>query len=153
MKRAIFDQGLKASKRVTLLTILLLQKYKKVIYMSDKIGILAIGHGSRLPYNNQVVTEIADMISKKHPEYVVRAGFMEMSTPSLEDALLSFEGTGVSTIVAVPVFLASGVHITKDIPNILKLDPETNQGSVQMNGMQVKILYGKPLGAMSSLLT
>ena len=32
--------------------------------MSEKIGILAIGHGSRLPYNNQVVTEIAGMIAK-----------------------------------------------------------------------------------------
>lgn len=72
---------------------------------------------------------------------------MEMSTPSVEEALLSFEGTHVSTIVAVPVFLASGVHITKDIPAILKLDPEKNQGSIEMNGQQVKILYGKPLGS------
>jgi len=115
--------------------------------MSEKIGILTIGHGSRLPYNNQVVTEIADIIAKKHPEYVVKAGFMEMSTPSLEEALLSFQGTGVSTIVAVPVFLASGVHITKDIPAILKLDPETKEGSIKMNGQHVKILYGKPLGS------
>lgn len=115
--------------------------------MSEKIGILAIGHGSRLPYNNQVVTEIADMIAKKHPEYVVKAGFMEMSTPSVEEALLSFEDSGVSKIVAVPVFLASGIHITKDIPGILKLDPKTNQGSIQMNGQQVRILYGKPLGS------
>lgn len=115
--------------------------------MSEKIGILTIGHGSRLPYNNQVVTEIADIIAKKHPEYVVKAGFMEMSTPSLEEALLSFQGTGVSTIVAVPVFLASGVHITKDIPAILKLDPETKEGSIKMDGQQVKILYGKPLGS------
>jgi sirohydrochlorin cobaltochelatase len=115
--------------------------------MSEKIGILTIGHGSRLPYNNQVVTEIAAIIAKKHPEYVVKAGFMEMSTPSLEEALLSFQGSGVSTIVAVPVFLASGVHITKDIPAILKLDPETKEGSIKMNGQQVKILYGKPLGS------
>ena len=62
MKRAIFDQGLKASKRVTLLTILLLQKYKKVIYMSDKIDPC---HRTRQQIALQpVVTEIADMISK-----------------------------------------------------------------------------------------
>ncbi|MDI3539048.1 MAG: sirohydrochlorin cobalto/nickelchelatase [Methanolobus sp.] len=115
--------------------------------MTEKIGILAIGHGSRLPYNNQVVSEIADMIAKKHPEYVVKSGFMEMSTPSVEEALLSFTGTGVTKIAAVPVFLASGVHITKDIPEILKLDPETKQGKVKLDGKEVTIVYGKPLGS------
>ncbi|MCC7576922.1 MAG: sirohydrochlorin nickelochelatase, partial [Methanomethylovorans sp.] len=35
----------------------------------------------------------------------------------------------------------------EDIPAILKLDPKTNQGNIQMNGRQVKILYGKPLGS------
>ncbi|MBN2110498.1 MAG: sirohydrochlorin nickelochelatase [Methanosarcinaceae archaeon] len=115
--------------------------------MSEKIGILAIGHGSRLPYNNQVVTEIANMISEKHPEYIVKAGFMEHSEPTVEEALHSFEGTGVTKIAAVPVFLASGVHITEDIPEILKLDPETNEGKIQLNGNSVRIVYGKPLGS------
>lgn len=115
--------------------------------MTEKIGILAIGHGSRMPYNNQVVTEIATMIQKKHPEFIVKAGFMEMSTPSVEEALLSFKGTGVTKIAAVPVFLASGVHITKDIPHILKLDPVTNQGKVMFDGKEVIIVYGKPLGS------
>lgn len=115
--------------------------------MSGKIGILAIGHGSRLPYNNQVVTEISDMISKKHPEYIVKAGFMELSNPTVEEALLSFQGTNVDKIVAVPVFLAAGVHIKSDIPKILKLDPQTNKGKINMNGKEVEILYGKPLGS------
>ncbi|WP_321428713.1 sirohydrochlorin nickelochelatase [uncultured Methanolobus sp.] len=115
--------------------------------MSEKIGILAIGHGSRLPYNNQVVTEIANMIAEAHPEYVVKAGFMENSEPTVEEALMSFEGTGVTTIAAAPVFLASGIHITKDIPAILKLDPETNEGELELDGNKVKIVYAKPLGS------
>jgi sirohydrochlorin cobaltochelatase len=115
--------------------------------MSEKIGILAIGHGSRLPYNNQVVTEIADMISESHPEYIVKAGFMENSAPTVEEALQSFAGTGVTKIAAVPVFLASGIHITQDIPAILKLDPETNEGNIEFGGKNVKIVYGKPLGS------
>lgn len=115
--------------------------------MSEKIGILAIGHGSRLPFNNQVVTEIASMISENHPEYVVKAGFMENSAPTVEEALQSFAGTGVTKIAAAPVFLASGIHITKDIPKILKLDPETNEGEIEFDGQKVKIVYAKPLGS------
>ncbi len=116
------------------------------IKMSEKIGILAIGHGSRLPYNKEVVTEIADTIAKKHPEYIIKTGFMENCGPSVEEGLASFEGTGVTKIAAVPVFLASGVHITEDIPEILKLDPETNEGKFAVDGKEIPVVYGKPLG-------
>ncbi|MEA1985601.1 MAG: sirohydrochlorin nickelochelatase [Euryarchaeota archaeon] len=114
--------------------------------MNEKIGILTIGHGSRLPFNKEVVTSIANSIAEKHTDMVIRAGFMENCGPSVDEALMAFEGTGVTKIAAVPVFLASGVHITEDIPEILKLDPETNEGSIELDGKQVPIVYGKPLG-------
>ncbi|ADE36908.1 MAG: sirohydrochlorin nickelochelatase [Methanohalophilus sp.] len=114
--------------------------------MSEKIGILAIGHGSRLPYNKEVVTNIANTIAEKHPEYVIRTGFMENCGPSVQEAMKEFEGTGVTRIAAVPVFLASGIHITEDIPEILKLDPQTNEGKIEVDGNEVPVVYGKPLG-------
>jgi sirohydrochlorin cobaltochelatase len=115
--------------------------------MSDKIGILIIGHGSRLPYNNQVVTEIANMIAEDHPEYVIKTGFVEHSKPTVKEALMSFEGTGVTKIAATPIFLASGVHLTEDIPEFLDLDPQTNEGEVDLDGQKVKIVYANPLGS------
>lgn len=115
--------------------------------MSEKIGILAIGHGSKLPYNNQVVTEMANMIAEKHPEYVIKVGFVEHSEPKVKEALMSFEGTGVTKIAATPIFMASGVHLTEDIPEFIDLDPETNEGEVELDGENVKIVYAKPLGA------
>ncbi|MFY9200785.1 MAG: sirohydrochlorin nickelochelatase, partial [Methanosarcina flavescens] len=39
--------------------------------MTERIGILAIGHGSKLPYNKEVVTQIADYIAQKHTNVVV----------------------------------------------------------------------------------
>ncbi len=115
--------------------------------MSEKIGILAIGHGSKLPYNNQVVTEMANMIAEKHPEYVIKVGFVEHSEPKVKEALMSFEGTGVTKIAATPVFMASGVHLTEDIPEFINLDPQTNEGEVELDGKKVKIVYAKPLGS------
>ena len=55
--------------------------------MTERIGILAIGHGSKLPYNKEVVTQIADYIAQKHTNVVVRTGFMENSEPTLEEAI------------------------------------------------------------------
>ncbi|SFM18351.1 sirohydrochlorin nickelochelatase [Methanolobus profundi] len=115
--------------------------------MSEKIGILIIGHGSRLPYNNQVVTAIADMITEKHPGYIIKVGFVEHSEPKVREALMSFKGTGVTKIAATPVFMASGVHLTEDIPEFLDLDQETNEGEIEFDGQKVKITYAKPLGS------
>ena len=114
--------------------------------MTEKLGILAIGHGSKLPYNKEVVTQIAEYIAQKHTDVVVRAGFMENSAPTLKEAISGFAGTGVTKIAAVPVFLASGVHITKDIPEILNLD-ENGCGNLIVDGVNVPIFYAKPLGS------
>ncbi len=114
--------------------------------MTEKIGILAIGHGSKLPFNKEVVTQIADYIAQKHSDVIVRAGFMENSEPTLEEAIEGFSGTGVTKVAAVPVFLASGIHITKDIPRILSLD-EKGCGTLEIDGKSVPLCYAGPLGA------
>jgi sirohydrochlorin ferrochelatase len=114
--------------------------------MTEKLGILAIGHGSKLPYNKEVVTKIADYIAQKHSGIIVRAGFMENSEPTLKEAIEGFSGTGVTKVAAVPVFLASGVHITKDIPRILSLD-ENGCGTLEIDGKSVPLCYARPLGA------
>ena len=114
--------------------------------MTEKLGILAIGHGSKLPFNKEVVTQIADYISQKHSDVVVRAGFMENSEPTLQKAIDGFSGTGVTKVAAVPVFLASGVHITKDIPTILNLD-DNGCGTLEIDGREVPLCYARPLGA------
>ena len=114
--------------------------------MTEKLGILAIGHGSKLPYNKEVVSQIADYIAQKHSDIVVRAGFMENSEPTLQEAIDGFSGTGVTKVAAVPVFLASGVHITKDIPKILSLD-DKGCGNLEIDGREVPLCYARPLGA------
>jgi len=114
--------------------------------MTEKLGILVIGHGSRLHYNKEVIMEIADIIAKKHPDDVIRVGFVEHSDPKIKEAVQEFSGTGVTRIAAVPVFIASGVHITEDIPGELDLD-ESGCGKLDIDGKEVPVCYAKPLGA------
>ena len=82
--------------------IIVLSPHKnEVLKMTEKIGILAIGHGSKLPYNKEVVTQIADYIAKARCRCTT--GFMENDEPALEEAGEGFSGTGVTKIAAVPV--------------------------------------------------
>jgi len=114
--------------------------------MSEKIGILALGHGSKLPYNKDVVTGVADLIARKYKNVVVRTGFMNMDKPTMREGLDAFKGTGVTTIVAVPIFLAHGVHTTEDIPQILGISREARKAAIKLDGKNVTLVYSEPLG-------
>ncbi len=114
--------------------------------MSEKIGILALGHGSKHPHNKEVVTGVANLIAKKYKNVVVRTGFMNMNTPTMKEGLEAFKGTGVSTIVAVPIFLAHGVHTMEDIPQILGISRNSRKTTIKLDGTDVGLIYSDPLG-------
>jgi len=126
-----------------------------------KIGVLLVGHGSRLPYGKDVVSQIAEMY-REDQEFVVEVGFMNMSKPSIPEAITMLADKGAEKIIVTPVFLAHGVHTTEDIPRILGLNnghDETGNKThshshshshdheeVEIN-FKGEIIYTEPLGA------
>ncbi|MCZ7393061.1 MAG: sirohydrochlorin nickelochelatase [Candidatus Methanoperedens sp.] len=114
--------------------------------MNEKIGILALGHGSKHPHNKEVVTGVAELIAKKYKNVVVRTGFMNMNNPTMKEGLDDFKGTGVTTIVAVPIFLAHGVHTMEDIPQILGVSRQSRKTTIKLDGKDVALVYSEPLG-------
>ena len=110
---------------------------------AEQFGLLVVGHGSSLPYNKQLIQDIADMLAKKIPYAVTRVGFMNINKPSIKDGLDSFKGTGVRKIVVFPLFLANGVHTTEDVPGLIGLGK--GQKRISYDGFD--IVYADPLGA------
>lgn len=115
-----------------------------VISMKD-VGILVLGHGSSLPHNKELVEALAEMIGKNH-DGPVRTAYLNMNDPDIPAGLKSFEGTGVSKIVALPLFLAHGVHTREDIPRELGVDQNKRRGRVAVNGSDVEVVCAEPLG-------
>jgi sirohydrochlorin ferrochelatase len=129
-----------------------------------KIGILLVGHGSRLPYGKDVVSRLAEMY-KENSDYIVEVGFMNISQPSIPAAINNLAKEGVEKIIVTPVFLAHGVHTKQDIPHILGLDEghehshghehghshheEEEQEKITFEG---EIIYTEPLGADARLV-
>jgi sirohydrochlorin cobalto/nickelchelatase len=125
--------------------------------LNSKIGVLLVGHGSRLPYGKDVVSQIAEIYRQKS-EYYVEIGFMNMSKPSIPSAINKLASIGVEKIVVIPVFLAHGIHTTQDIPRILGLknvnesqhqdhDHHHSQGKEEPIEFKGEIIYTEPLGA------
>ena len=125
-----------------------------------KIGILLVGHGSRLPYGKDVVSQLAEMY-KENSDYLVEVGFMNISKPSIPSALNKLAKEGAEKIIVTPVFLAHGVHTKQDIPHILGLDEGHEHGHGHSHGGEVEveeiefkgeIIYTEPLGADARLV-
>jgi len=85
-------------------------------------GILLVGHGSRLPYNKEVVQAVAAKYAETQPDYNIEVGFMELAEPNIPTAFNKLKETGVKKIIVTPVFLAHGLHTKRDIPTILGLE-------------------------------
>jgi sirohydrochlorin cobaltochelatase len=111
-----------------------------------KKGLLLIGHGSRLPHNKELIQETARQMAKMS-DYLIRCAFMEVSTPTITEALAEFKKEDLDLLVAVPLFLAKGVHILEDIPLLLELGNGSSRGTFSLaNGRIIPLVYAEPIG-------
>jgi sirohydrochlorin ferrochelatase len=114
--------------------------------MSTK-GMLLVGHGSKLPYNKELVETTGRLIAEQHPDFLVKCAFMNMNTPSIEESLSEFRKEKIDVLVVVPLFLAKGVHILKDIPELIGLAEGKTRGTFTLNGSSIPLIYADPIGS------
>jgi len=70
-----------------------------------------------------------------------------MNTPTIKESLNEFRHEPIDAIVVVPLFLAKGVHIEKDIPGEIGLAEGTKKGLFTMNGRSIPLVYADPIGS------
>ena len=91
---------------------------------SKDTAVLLISHGSTKPYNEEVFTEICEKF-KKSTGFDTEVGYMKVTDPTIPQAIknLKDRNKNLENIIAVPVFLAPGIHTKIDIPILLGLEP------------------------------
>ncbi|HZK30608.1 MAG TPA: sirohydrochlorin nickelochelatase [Methanoregula sp.] len=112
-----------------------------------KKGMLLVGHGSTMPYNQELVEKTAAIIKGQNTDFIVKCGFMNMNTPTIKDSLNEFKHEPIDALVVVPLFLAKGVHIEKDIPGEIGLAEGTKKGVFLLNGRSIPLVYDDPIGS------
>ncbi|MDF2955980.1 CbiX/SirB N-terminal domain-containing protein [Candidatus Alkanophaga liquidiphilum] len=105
--------------------------------MYEDVDLVLVGHGSVLPYNEQLLQTFRRKVEERRLFRSVRIAFLQKNKPTLEETLeeLAVASPGGKVLV-LPVFLARGTHTLKDIPEIL-----------ESYGESLRIIYGEPLGA------
>ena len=108
--------------------------------------ILLAGHGSpKQDANNldHIASLLHEMIHPQCSEKCVRVAYLQFAKPDIMEAITSCVQDGAKKVIVHPYFLSSGMHVTKDIPEIIKAAGEKYTG--------VEFVYTDPLGVHNKM--
>ncbi|WP_459503370.1 sirohydrochlorin chelatase [Bacillus sp. C1] len=83
-------------------------------------GIVYIGHGSRLQEGNEQFIHFVKSVINERSESIQKVGFLELTTPTVQDAVTEAIRDGATEILIVPVLLFAAAHYKRDIPFEIK---------------------------------
>ncbi len=84
--------------------------------MSQSIGMLLVGHGTRDAEGIAEFLHTARQIATLLPEVAVEPGFLELAEPTIEVALTRLADRDPREIVVLPLLLFAAGHAKQDIP-------------------------------------
>jgi len=90
-------------------------------------GIILFAHGSRDPQWRLPFEAILQSMREQHSGPAALA-FLECMEPSLPQAIEAMAQNGIEQINIIPVFLAVGSHVRKDLPLLLEEARSTHPG-------------------------
>ncbi len=108
-------------------------------------GILLYGHGARNPEWAQPFHRIRDAIKARDLGALVEPGFLELMRPTFDEGVACLVDQGATRIVVVPIFMAAGSHVKKDLPRLAADAMDRHAG--------LEIVLAAPVGEADSVLT
>jgi sirohydrochlorin cobaltochelatase len=111
-----------------------------------KSGVLVVGHGSKLEFNKDLVVRTAAKMAQMKEFGPVTAAFMQLNEPDIKTGIRTLVDQGVDLIYVQPCFLASGIHLTVDIPGEIGLQSGEKEAKMKVDGKNVVLRYCEPIG-------
>ena len=86
----------------------------------SRIGLIVFAHGSRVVAANEGVRRTAAAAAERCGIDLWAAAFLELAEPTLESAVDRLMGRGAAKIIVTPYFLTMGIHLQRDLPELLR---------------------------------
>jgi sirohydrochlorin cobaltochelatase len=83
-------------------------------------AIVLFSHGSRDPLWRAPIEAVATRIAAQQPERPVVCAYLELSEPSLPQAVDQLVQRGATVVTVVPMFLGTGKHARADLPVLVE---------------------------------
>ena len=85
---------------------------------TKKTGIVVFTHGSRPKAANDMEVRFVESLRRRLGTPLIEPAFMEISDPTIPDAIEKLVAAGCTHIFGYAFFLVSGRHLSQDIPAI-----------------------------------
>ena len=82
-------------------------------------AIILFAHGARDPEWANPLRRVQAAISQRAGDVAVELAFLELMAPTLPDCAATLVAGGVSNILVLPMFIAQGGHLKRDVPEML----------------------------------
>ena len=112
--------------------------------MSEKLGVMLCGHGSRDEGAVAEFASLAERLRERLPDHPVEYGYLEFARPIIGQGLDRLRAQAVTRALAVPGMLFAAGHAKNDIPSVLNSYMADHPG--------FRIDYGKDLGLDAKML-
>jgi len=99
-------------------------------------ALILFAHGARDPEWAEPMRRVQAAIRRQQPDVPVELAFLEFMAPTLPDCIAALVAGGARKIVVMPMFIARGGHLKRDVPELLEKlraahpDVEFSLGSV-----------------------
>lgn len=87
--------------------------------MNPQLGIVLFAHGSRDPLWHRPMLAVAERIRQTQPGVAVQCAYLELTPPTLHEAVEALAAEGMRELRVVPMFLGVGKHAREDLPQLL----------------------------------
>lgn len=113
--------------------------------MEDKNAVVLFGHGARDPEWARPMQRARATLQAAEPGLQVELAFLEFMQPTLAEAIDGLVARGVGRVTVVPVFLAQGGHLKKDVPVLV--------GEARLRHPQCEIRQVLAVGEVDTVVT
>ena len=110
-----------------------------------KKGYLLISHGSKVGYRSDLPIINKDRLEKLGYRDIY-VSYVEFQEPNISDTAEKMVKDGVRHIIAIPMLLASGLHMKEDIPASLGLKEGMTKGVARIWDRDIRIDITQPFG-------
>jgi sirohydrochlorin cobaltochelatase len=83
----------------------------------NRVGLILIGHGSKLPHNRENLEKLAELLRKRSKFQTVEIAFMIRDTPTIAEAIDTMAKKDIQDCFGSS--FAPGVHTTQEIPELI----------------------------------
>lgn len=103
-----------------------------------KTALILFAHGARDPEWANPMRRVQAAVRSRQPGVPVELAFLEFMAPTLPDCIAGLLADGVGKIVVMPMFIARGGHLKRDVPEML--------AALRQAHPQVEFVLGDAIG-------